>query len=199
MPRTKRERLLLLIAIIVIPIILIVNALTPSGRTAGTRTLLPLDQANTKRDIQTRTMARWSQEEKDMPPQIARMSYDLPADQVVPQMVNDLQKIAARSGVHLGEIKPVKPDTLPSGSGAHVPVAVRFRAPLQPNTVRFLYEVEDPTGKFVVDKMDITSGDAKFQTVEASAQISVFTRSTVGVAGAKGDHPHEPQNTQNKS
>jgi len=191
--------MLLLIAVIIVPIILILNALTPSGHTAGARTLLPLDQANTKREIQARTMARWSEEEKEMQPQIARMSYNVPADRVVPQMVGDLQRIAAHSGVHLGEIKPAKPGLLPSGSGAQVPVEVRFRAPLQPNTVRFLYEVEDPTGKFVVDKMDITSGDAKFQTVEASAQISVFTRSTIGVAGAKGEHQHEPQNTSNKS
>ncbi|HLV79780.1 MAG TPA: type 4a pilus biogenesis protein PilO [Chthonomonadaceae bacterium] len=200
MPRTKRERTLLLIAIIVVPIILIVNYLMPSGHAAaGARALLPLSQANFKRDIETRTMARWREEEQQMQPQIARMSYDLPADQVVPQMVGDLQRIATRAGVHLGEIKPVKPDLLPSGAGAQVPVSVRFRAPLQPNTIRFLYEIEDPGGKFVVEKMDITSGDARFQTVEASAQISVFTRSTVGVAGTKGEHQHESQTSQNKS
>lgn len=199
MPRTKRERTLLLIAIIVVPIILIVNFLTPSGHTVGTRSLLPLEQANSKQEVQTRTMARWREEEKEMQPQIAHMSYDLPADQVVPQMVDALQHIAARSGVHLGEIKPGKPGLLPSGSGVQVPVEVRFRAPLQPNTVRFLYEIEDPASKLVVEKMDITSGDAKFQTVEALAQISVFTRSTNGVAGVKGEHQHESQNTQNKS
>ena len=61
-----------------------------------------------------------------------------------------------------------------------VPVEVRFRAPFQPNVVRFLYDLENPSGRMVIDKISITSADARFRTVEVSAQITVFTRSSNG-------------------
>lgn len=185
-PRTKRERLMLLIALLLIPAILIGNALVPSGPPAGQKSLLPVDQANLKREVQTRTITQMRQEQQEMEPRIAQMAYNLPPDEIVPRVIGDLQRTAVRAGVHLREIKPMRPSALSSGAGARVPMEVTFRAPLQPNAVQFLYYVEDPAARFVVDKIHITSADAKFRTVEAVAEITVFTRSTAGVAGIGG-------------
>ena len=96
--------------------------------------------------------------------------------------------LADKAGVHIREIKPLRSRTLPDGSVTRVPLEVRFNAPFQPNVMRFLYFAEDPTKKMVVDKFSITSTDAHLKTVDVTAQITVYTRSAIGAAGAgEGD------------
>ena len=97
--------------------------------------------------------------------------------------MRDIQAIALKSNIHIREIKPIKARKLADGSGSKVSMEVRFRAAFQPNVMKFLYLAEDPTGKMVVDKLSLTSADARFRTVEVSAQIAVFTRSTAVSSG----------------
>jgi hypothetical protein len=142
-------------------------------------------------------------------------AYNKPVEQLVPLVIRDLQATAQRAGIHLREVKPLRPkqvteepvirpgqkttrttQTTHDVLGARVPVEVRFRAQFQPNVVRFLYDVENPAGKMVVDKISITSADAKFKVVEVSAQITVFTRSSAGTSG--GDSGETSDDKTNK-
>ena len=123
-------------------------------------------------------------DEDVLQPRIMASSYEMSAEALQPRAVRDLQKIAARAGIHLRESKPLQPSGFHDAVGANVPIEVRFRTSFQPNVVRFLYYVEDPAGKMVVQKIDVTSTDAKFKTVDVTARSAVFTRSIEGVRGS---------------
>jgi len=180
--------------------------LSPSGG-GGKTNLIPLEQARAKTAASKVNVRKLTDEQVATEPSVRARAYNKPADQLVPVVVGNLQTAAERAGIHLREVRPLRaklvtdesdPKAAPqtqtkrtgrSGNvthevlGARVPVEVRFRAPFQPNVVRFLYDVENPSGRMVIDKISITSADARFRTVEVSAQISVFTRSSTGGAG----------------
>lgn len=120
-------------------------------------------------------------------PRIERMTYTLPAEQLSATVTQDLYTLAEKAGVHIREIKPLRAKTLKSGTIARVPLEVRFRAPFQPNVMKFLYMAEDPANKIVVDKVSITSTDSHLKSVDVAAQISVFTRSLTGSSSGGGE------------
>ena len=181
-------------------------ALAPAS--SGTKAnLVSLNEARRK-TLESRNNAKKLQADKlAIEPQVKARAYDKPADQVVPIIVGNLQSAADRAGIHLREVRPLRSkivtdemdpkvvakttsgrsarasSTTHEVLGARVPIEVRFKAPFQPNVMRFLYDLENPAGRMVVDKISITSADAKFRTVEVSAQITVFTRSSSGTAG----------------
>ncbi len=148
----------------------------------------PLSKAIQDTKVNVATQARLSREVKDLTPKVNDLAYNLAPDELVPRTVKDLQEIAVKSGVHIREIKPGRPKLLPSGMGSSVPIEAHFLAPFQPNAMKFLYYVEDPAGKMVVDKLDISSADPRRKTVEVSATVTVFTKVTTGSgASESGD------------
>jgi len=181
-------------------------ALAPAA-TGGKTNLVPLDQAIAKTKASKDNVRKLREDQIAIEPRVQAHAYDKPADQVVPIVVGSLQAAAERAGIHLREVRPLRPKTVTDAMdpnavtqttkgkssrssntthellGARVPVEVRFKAPFQPNVVKFLYDLENPAGRMVIDKISITSADAKFRTVEVSAQITVFTRSSTGAAG----------------
>ncbi len=176
----------------------------PRGSKAN---LAPLKDALNKTVASKNNARRLREDQLAIEPQVKARAYDKPADQVVPIVVGSLQSAAERAGIHLREVRPLRAkivtdemdpkvvaktttgrsarasSTTHEVLGARVPVEVRFKAPFQPNVVKFLYDLENPAGRMVIDKISITSADAKFRTVEVSAQITVFTRSSSGTAG----------------
>jgi hypothetical protein len=124
-----------------------------------------------------------------MEPRLHKMTYQESPDTVAALATQDLQDIAARSHIHLREIKPqLRVGKMKSSLIGRVSLDVRFRASFQPDVVRFLYYLEDPSGRMVVDKVDITSTDSRFKTVDVTARVSVFTQSVTGTSGtAEGD------------
>lgn len=181
-------------------------ALSPSS--GGTKTnMVPLEQARARTAASRSNVRRLLDDRVKLEPRVEARAYNSPADKLVPVVVGNLQTAAARAGIHLREVRPLRPKLVTDESdpniapqatksrtsrsnstthevlGARVPVEVRFRAPFQPNVVRFLYDLENPSGRMVIDKVSITSADARFRTVEVSAQITVFTRSSSGTAG----------------
>ena len=201
----RREQLMVGICVVVVAGALWL-VLSPNG-TTGKGNLIPLEQALSK-TAASRVNARKLQEEQlAVEPRVKDHAYLNPADQLVPLVIRNLQLAADRAGIHLREVRPLRPKlvtdesdpknatvvtkarTTRAGSttheilGARVPVEVRFKAQFQPNVVRFLYDLENPSGRMVIDKISITSADARFHTVEVSAQITVFTLSSAGTAG----------------
>jgi hypothetical protein len=176
--------------------VLIWNQCNPPAPSAGTGTLVPIEKATNKLNAANATYERLGAELEAMEPRILKMSYNLPAEQLEPRFVRDIQKIAARANVHLREIKPLRPRLIANGEGAKVPLEIRFQAVFHPQVIRFLYYLENPAGKIVIDKLNLTTADSKARTVDVTAQVSVFTRSTTGIAGApSGEKPNVPSKT----
>ena len=213
----KREQLLLGVGAIVVAVSLWL-ALSPPGG-AGKTNLATLEQARLKTSNSHENVRKLRAEQVAVEPRVKARAYNKAADQLVPVVVGALQSAADRAGIHLREVRPLKPKIVTDESdpkavqaasarssrsanvthevlGARVPVEVRFRAPFQPNVVRFLYDLENPSGRMVIDKISITSADARFRTVEVSAQITVFTRSSTGTAG--GDTGEATNDKANK-
>ena len=200
----KREQVLVGVMVVVIAGTLWF-LFAPSGK-ANSANLVPLDKAKAQTTASQANVVKLVREEQVIEPRVKARSYDKPAEQLVPIVVAGLQTAAERAGIHLREVRPLRakivtdemdPKAVPATKtkstratskthevlGARVPVEVRFKAPFQPNVVRFLYDLENPAGRMVIDKISITSADAKFRTVEVSAQITVFTRSSTGTSG----------------
>ena len=187
---SKRDRNLLIVMLIVI-VGAAILLLTPSGKGAAAGgSKLSLEEAH-RQNIKTRLQEKaLEDDQKRLRPQVSRLTYNIPAEQLTTQMSEDLYALADRAGVHIREIKPLRSRALPDGSAARVPLQVRFRAPFQPNVMRFLYFTEDPANKMVVDKININSTDARAKSVDVDAQITVFTRNVAGATGtgaAQGD------------
>lgn len=182
---SKREITLIIVCVVVViaAVFFVMTPATPGGAKKGQ---LTLKDATEKLATMKSSEAQMKREQQQMTPRIQQMSYTQPAEELMPQIIQTLQNSAAKSGVHLREVKPLRPRLIAGGTGARVPLEVRFRTTFQPNAVKFLYMVEDPANRMVVDKINITSADAKFKTVEVAAQITVFTRSSVGVSGTEG-------------
>jgi hypothetical protein len=197
----KRERNMLIVCVVFVAGALWF-AFSSSGSTAGKTNLITLEQARSKTAESKANARRLETEQELIEPRVIERAYNKPAEDLVPVLIRDLQATAQRAGIHLREVKPLRPKLVTDEAeirtlgktarstqttheilGARVPVEVRFRAQFQPNVVRFLYDIENPAGRMVVDKISITSADAKFKVVEVSAQITVFTRSTTGAAG----------------
>src|SRR5579871_3947428 len=97
----KRERMMLLIGIPVVLIVLIWNFMTPAGSVNGKTKLVPLAKAKQDTDVARRTYNRMSADQKAIQPRIAQMAYDLPAEDLIPQTIRNLQDTADKAGVHL--------------------------------------------------------------------------------------------------
>ena len=190
--RSKREKLLLLVGIPVVLIVLAWNFLVPPAATTTQNGLLSTADAKQKLSAAGIDNRQMLAEQDRMDPEIEKMSYKIPAEQLVPRLIRNLQTIADKSGVHLREIKPIRGKKLKSNAGVRVPVEVRFKAAFQPDAIRFLYYVEATNSRMVVDKINITSADPRFKTVEVSATITVFTTSLAGFAGGEGENSNAP-------
>lgn len=195
---SKRDRTLLILMIVVV-IGALALVLAPSGKAGATsRNQLPLEEARHKNIAAKVQLKQLATEQTLLKPQIARLTYNMPAEQLTAYVTEDLYKLADRAGVHIREIKPLRSRTLPDGSVARVPVEVRFRAPFQPNVMRFLYFTEDPAHKMVVDKINITSSDTRLKSVDVDAQITVYTRYVAGsstTGAGQGDANDSPDTT----
>ncbi len=177
----RRERIMV-IGCVIFLIAVGFMLLLPSGKQGtSAQKLLSADQAQAQLRANKAKYVRLGNDQDRITATVQKLSYDQPAENLVPQMVKDLQEIAAHADVHLREVRPLRAHKLKSGLAVGVPVEVRFRAPFQPDVVRFLYYVEEPARKMVVDKVDINSADPQLRSVDVAAQISVFTQSTSGV------------------
>lgn len=186
---SKRDKNLIVIMLVVV-ILAGVLLLIPSGGAAGNSKMLSLAEAKQK-NVKAQLAYRAMKADQDrLLPQINHLTYNMPPEQLTAYVTEDLYALAERAGVHIREIKPLRARVLSDGSVTRVPLEVRFRAPFQPNVMRFLYYAEDPTKKMVVDKISINSTDTQLKSVDVSAEITVFTRSTAnsGSAGAEGDN-----------
>jgi hypothetical protein len=180
--RTKRERYLVIFCVVFL-ILVAVFVMTPPSKPAGTAVQLSATAAEAQWRSQAVKYRQLVDSEQMLTPKLRRLTYREAPETVAALLTQDLQLIAARSGIHLNSYKPSRPAKLPAGDIVRVPVEIRFRARFQPDVIRFLYAIEDPAGRRVVDRIDINPAEAKLKQVEVSARISVFTQSVAGTTG----------------
>ncbi|GEM_PF-1315425 len=193
--RSKREKLIMTVGVPLVLAVVAWNFLSPPAGQAAAKGEMSTEDAKAKLKDAQREMSKMRTDTDTMDPSIDKMSYKIPAEQLVPRMIRDLQKIADSSGIHLREIKPIRGKKLKSNAGVRVPVEVRFKATFQPDAIRFLYHVEEADSRMVVDKINISSADPRFKTVEVSATITVFTTSLAGFSSGEGDNSNVPTRT----
>jgi len=184
---SRRERIMVLAMVVVVLAALLLK-LMPGGAAGPSGKLLPKDKADQQYRKDRDQYIKLGQQQDELEPRLAKMAYEDSAATLIPHVVRDLQVIAQQSGVHLREVRPLRARALKSGQGMRVPLDVHFRAAFQPDVVRFLYHVEDPAGRMVMDKLDVTGAEARFKTVDVSVVISVFTKSLTDEANmGEGD------------
>lgn len=170
--RNPRERILIVLCVVVVGVGLWMVATPPAQ---SRKPLLSSQQARLKNREAEKQKQKLAAEIAQIKPLIERSAYAEPPEMLVPRVIRTLQGYAKESSIHLREVKPLR--TRRIGSVTRVPLSVRFStAEWSRTAVAFLYRVEDPKGKLVVEKLNITSPDPKSRTVDVEVQITFFTR-----------------------
>lgn len=169
--RKPRERTMIVLCLLVVAIG-IPLMLLPEQK-AGKKLLTP-QAARHKFEGLIRQKSDLDKELQQLKPEMEAMAYHETPEELVPRVIKELQSHAKASGVHLREIKPMRPRMM--ASVTRVPLTVRFSTPDFGKAVMgFLYRVEDPKGRLVVEKLNVTAADQKTHTVDVEAQIALFT------------------------
>ncbi len=186
--KTTREKVLVAFMVLVL---LVAGYLTFSGggSTSSGAALLSTADARKKYDDGKVQYLALGKQDDFMQGKIAKWTTNESPGAIAPAMVTKLMSIAKQSGVHLDSIRPLRSQLSENGAVLRVPVQVDFKAPFHPNVIQFLYRVEDPKGKLVVDHLDVHSGDTHFATINISARISTFTTDVPN----KGDNQNGTQ------
>lgn len=180
--RNPREKFLIVICVIAV-LVGVPMLLLPSQ--AANKKLLPAAQARQKYQEASKQKDALEAESSRMKAQTDAMVYTDAPEQVIPKLIRTLQGYAKASGLHLREIKPLRAKEL--AGVTKVPVSVRFTtSEFQKSVVPFLYRIEDPSGKLVVEKCTVSAADPKTRNVDVEVQIALFTvgGQTGGTAGA---------------
>lgn len=157
-----------LVILVSIPI-----ALMPSGPPG--RKLLPAAQAKQKYADLIKQKTKLEDETDRVKPEVEKLVYKDTTDALVPKLIRTLQGIAKQSGVHLREIKPLRPKRV--ASVTKVPMTVRFStSDFSHAGVGFLYRTEDPAARIVVEKLSVIVSDPKARSVDVEVQVAGFTQ-----------------------
>jgi len=169
--RNARERALL-VACVAVCIVAVWLVFTPSGSSRGK--LLPAAAAREKFRAAEAEKTRLEQETSALRAAVEKAVFTDPPDRLLPKVVQRLQAIARESGVHVKEIKPARVRAAADVSKVMLNVrlgTVSFGRPV----VTFLYRLEEPKEKLVVENLTITAPDPKARTVEVEVQVAMYT------------------------
>ena len=174
---TKRERVLIGIGVVVVGVCawLMLNPDT------GSKSLLPASEARTLYSSAAGELRALRGDTDRIRPAMRTMVYSGSADVVVPQVVQEVQRMAADARVHLRELKPLRQRKL--GDLAKQALTVRFSCAFR-DAIPFLYRLEDAGGKLVIDKLNVAASDPKSKTVDVELQLGFFTHMSTPVNGA---------------
>lgn len=177
---TPSERRMVIICVIVVIIgaVLIMNPPAQTGKK-----LLTAAQAATKREDLDRKIKLLRKETDELKPHIGALTYAEAPEVVVPKVIRTLQKCAGDSGIHIREVKPLRAKKYIGVT--RVPLNVRFTCEFG-KSVPFLYRVEDPENKIVVDKFTVTASDPKTHMVDVDVEVVLFTQGNGAASEGSG-------------
>ena len=170
--RNPRERVYLAICLLVIVIVPLLNAFSPADQRHAK--LLSSREAQQKRADVVRDIEALDSEGDRLMPEIARLTFAGNPDAAIPEAIKKLQDCAAESKLHIREMKPLRARKI--GVLYHAPISVRFSSThFTQEAVPFLYRIEDPAGKLVVEKLNMSAPDAKSASVDVELQVALYT------------------------
>lgn len=170
--RTPGEKRLIILCLIVILVAVWLSLTPPEG--AGKK-LLSTAEARRKYTEMIQQKQELEDEISRLKPAIEKMTFRDAPEALLPKAIRTLQKQAKASGLHLREIKPLRARRL--ATVTRVPLSVRFTTTeFRKSVVPFLYRVEDPAGKMVVEKCSVTAADPKTRAVDVEVQIALYTQ-----------------------
>jgi Tfp pilus assembly protein PilO len=168
--RNSREKLLIILMTLAVIIGVPMMLFSPEKSNGKLLSAAKARQEYKKNETQMKTL---DAETATLKPEIDKLIYTESAEEVIPGVIKSLQAAAKQSGIHLREIKPLRARRL--SSVTKVPVTVRFTGQFA-QSIPFLYRVEDPSGKLVVEKFNVTTSDPKVKTVDVEVQIALYTK-----------------------
>jgi len=170
--RTPRERVMLLgclAFVVAVPVWLALTA--PPTQRRGK--MLSSVAARQGFDRVVRDKAMLEKETDRVKPEVQRMVFSGGADVAIPEAVRTLQECAAKSGLHIRETKPLRVRRV--GALYRAPISVRFSSTrFTQEAVPFLYRIEDPAGRLVIEKLNVSSPDPKSSNVDVELQVALF-------------------------
>lgn len=178
--RTPGERRMLVIGLIVVAIC-VPLVLFPGG--ASGKKLLSAREARQQYESKLKEKAQLESDNERIKPLMDQMVYTEAPEALIPKVITTLQGYAKDSGIHLREIKPLRSKKV--AGVTKETLSVRFTSEFG-KTVPFFYRVEDPAGRLVVEKFNLTASDPKSRTVDVDAQIALFTKSDAAAPTAAG-------------
>ncbi len=183
--RTKREKNLVLLMLLIVAAAVIMEVTAPSSKPLGTTAgpVYPYAVATKKyHDGVTQYLALGRQEDV-LTPQIQKLAQKSAPDQLVPAMINTLMKQADKASVHISSLRPLQPVLVGAGQALQVPIQMQFSAPFHPDTLHFLYLLENPANRFVIDRLDVSTDNRHPGMVNITAQVSAFTTNVSSTGG----------------
>ena len=167
--RNGREKFLIVACMLAV-VIAVPMLLSPPPESGGK--LLTAAKAQQEYDSKVRDKERMEAEVDRLKPKIEKLVYKEAPEKVLPRVIRSLQAQAKKAGIHLREIKPLRARKMITVT--KVPVTVRFASRFD-QSLPFLYAVEDPNNKLVVEKFSISSPDSKSKTVDVEVQLALYT------------------------
>ncbi len=192
MKTNARERITILVGVVIVVAILLYNVLSPPAASGQKTPLLSVDEAHKRHKASVAELKKLVKQQNEVQDQMLSLVSKRAPDEIIPRVIRDLQRIAKQANIQLTEVKPQRARALSSSKLEKVSIDVRFRATFQPNVMQFFYLLEAPEGKMVIDKFSVNSADARLKTVDVSAQISVYTRAVMSANGGDTTNVSKP-------
>ena len=181
--RTKSERGWIIVMGIAVAVGVPLLLLPAAG---SSKKALSADEARQKYRLVVADKSRLDEESDQLTPEIEKLTYNDAPDKLLPETVRILLKCAKDSGIHIREIKPLRAKNYLTVT--RVPVSVRFTTDFA-KTIPFIYRVEDPATKLVVEKLNISAADVRSRSVDVEVQVALFTRADAPAASGSDINP----------
>jgi hypothetical protein len=172
--RTPRERLLLVLGLVVVAVAGYLIFSPQEGAKAG---MLSSATARSRYDAAMQQKRDADGKIAALKPKVDTATYNQTSERVMPDVLKTLSDDAGLAGVHLREVKPLRPRSV--GGLTKVTLTVRFTSEFG-RVIPFVYHVEDPQGKLVVEKLNVSSPDPKSRQVDVEVQVALFTAAGSG-------------------
>ena len=176
--RTPSERRMIVIMGLVVAVG-VPLLLMPAG--GSSKKLLSADEAKAKFRTVLKEKSTLDAESDKLTPEIEKLTQNDSPDKLLPETIRILQKCANDSGIHIREIKPLR--TKNYITVTRVPLSVRFTTDFA-KSIPFVYRVEDPATKLVVEKLNISAADVRSRSVDVEVQVALFTRAVAPSSGS---------------
>jgi len=105
-------------------------------------------------------------------PEIAKVVYTDPPELLIPKIMKVLEVDEKKAGIHIREKKPLRAKT--TDNVTKQTITISFNSDFG-KAIPFFYLLDDPAGKIIVEKFDISAADPKSHQVSVEAQIALYT------------------------